>query len=301
MSKRITPKMDIVFKKIFGSVGNEAILKDFLEYILDMKIKDLSLNQSTELLPDLFSGKNSRIDVRAELDDGTKVDIEMQTDKAGFSEERCLQYWSRLYTNDLEKGEQYHELKKTICIWIVDDEVYNEFKEFESTWKMREEKLGIRNHFNKIEIHVIELKKFRKTDIIKPSKKEFWLWFLDYTNERMVEMACLNDDMINEARAQLEKIKSDPDLYMEIVNRQMYDMDQKMIRSRMIEEGMKKGMEKGMKKGMKKGIEKGMEKGMEKGEKKKQLEIAKNMKEKDIDIATIAELTGLTEKEIEKL
>ena len=30
-------KKDIVFKRIFGSKGNEAILKDFLESILDKK------------------------------------------------------------------------------------------------------------------------------------------------------------------------------------------------------------------------------------------------------------------------
>ena len=31
--KRITPQNDIIFKKIFGTKGNEGILKDFLESI----------------------------------------------------------------------------------------------------------------------------------------------------------------------------------------------------------------------------------------------------------------------------
>ena len=37
----ITPKKDIAFKRIFGSKGNEAILKDLLESILDKKIESL--------------------------------------------------------------------------------------------------------------------------------------------------------------------------------------------------------------------------------------------------------------------
>ena len=313
LSQKATPKEDLVFKKLFGSKGNEGILKDFLEYILDIKIKSIKLDLSTEVLPEIYKGKSSRVDVRAELDDNTKVDIEMQVRANGYNEKRCLQYWSKLYTNEIAEGDDYRELKKTICIWIIDGEVYDEFKEFESTWKMKEDKTGISGHFNDIEIHIIELKKFREADIIKPSKKEFWLWFIDHTNEEMVKMAYLTDEKIREARKQLEKITSDKALYMEIVNQQMYEMDQRMIRSieseqaraegmeKGIAEGMEKGIAEGMEKGIAEGMEKGIAEGVEKGEKSKQIEIAKNMKNMQIDTETIAKATGLTKEEIEKL
>ena len=38
---KITPKNDLVFKKIFGAKGNEGILKSFLESILDINIESL--------------------------------------------------------------------------------------------------------------------------------------------------------------------------------------------------------------------------------------------------------------------
>ena len=57
----ITPKKDIVFKKIFGSKGNEGILKDFLESILDLKIDSLTLDVGAELLPDFSDGKLSEL------------------------------------------------------------------------------------------------------------------------------------------------------------------------------------------------------------------------------------------------
>ena len=47
--------------------------------------------------------------------------------------------------------------------------------------------------------------------------------------------------------------------------------------------------------------ETGREEGREEGAKKKSFDIAKRMLEKWIDIETISELTGLTEKEISKL
>ena len=53
--------------------------------------------------------------------------------------------------------------------------------------------------------------------------------------------------------------------------------------------------------GMEKGREEGMAEGVEKGEHNKSIQIAKNMKDKGFDIATISELTKLSFEEIEKL
>ena len=47
--------------------------------------------------------------------------------------------------------------------------------------------------------------------------------------------------------------------------------------------------------------ETGREEGREEGAKQKSFDIAKRMLEKGIDIGTISELTGLTEKEISEL
>ena len=65
---RITPKNDRVFKRLFGNVGSEEILKDFLESILDISIKTVKLGLNTELIADNYDGKDSVLDVRAVLD-----------------------------------------------------------------------------------------------------------------------------------------------------------------------------------------------------------------------------------------
>jgi len=53
--------------------------------------------------------------------------------------------------------------------------------------------------------------------------------------------------------------------------------------------------------GIREGIKEGMEKGMEKGEQKKQIEIARKMREDGISIDTIIKYTGLQSSDIENL
>ena len=71
------------------------------------------------------------------------------------------------------------------------------------------------------------------------------------------------------------------------------------------EEGHKVGKEEGRKEGkeegLKEGKEEGIKEGREEGAKQNSCDIAKRMLEKGIDVETISELTGLTEKEISEL
>ena len=69
----------------------------------------------------------------------------------------------------------------------------------------------------------------------------------------------------------------------------------------MLEEERRLGIEEGFKKGIEQGIEKGIEKGIEQGIKENKIVTAKNMKNKNIDISLISDVTGLSIEEIEKL
>ena len=45
LEKIMTPRNDLVFKKLFGAVGRENIVKDFLEAILNLKIDTVELGK----------------------------------------------------------------------------------------------------------------------------------------------------------------------------------------------------------------------------------------------------------------
>ena len=84
------------------------------------------------------------------------------------------------------------------------------------------------------------MQKFRKNAIIKPRNKEFWLWFIDYTNRERIELGCLENERIKEAREQLKKITSDKALMNQIIAEEMYERDQNAAINRAKEEGMQK-------------------------------------------------------------
>ena len=306
---KITPKRDIVFKRIFGVKGNEGILKDFLEAILDIKIESLELDLATEMIPEFYDGKKSRIDVRTKLSDGTEVNIEMQMDTNKYSEKRCLYYWGKMYSNTLKEKENYKELRKTICIWILNGKKYNEFKEFHSKWKMMNCKYKEEGRFGDIEFHVIELKKLRENDIIEPTRKEFWLWFIDHTSEELVKMASVSNEEIRKAREELNKIRGNEELMHRILLEELAEMDERTYMEDVIEEakeearaeGKAEGRAEGRAEGKAEGKAEGLAEGKAEALAEEKVRTAKSMLEKGLDIELIIEITGLSREKIEEL
>ena len=68
-----------------------------------------------------------------------------------------------------------------------------------------------------------------------------------------------------------------------------------------IEKGFKQGIEQGIEQGIDQGIEQGIEQGIDQGVQKKAREDAKRMITKDYPVEEIADITGLSKKEIEKM
>ena len=102
-------------------------------------------------------------------------------------------------------------------------------------------------------------------------------------------MGCIDNERIKEAREQLEKITSDPEL-MDIIRREdLYASDQTTMMNKAIKEGLEKGREEGRKEGE------------ERGSKKKEAEIAKKLKKMGISIEDITKATDLSKEEIQKL
>jgi predicted transposase/invertase (TIGR01784 family) len=70
-------KSDWVFKRIFSKEGNEDILADLISAILNIEIKKVEI-KNTELTKNMEKQKKSILDIKAELDDKSIVDIELQ-------------------------------------------------------------------------------------------------------------------------------------------------------------------------------------------------------------------------------
>lgn len=173
-------KLDIIFKKVFGDEKNEDIIASFIASLLDIKrerIKKVYI-ENVELPPDQINRKFSRLDLKLNVD-GSIVNVEMQVNNEPDFKDRTLYYWSKLYSEDLKEGEPYGSLRQTICINIINFDLFK-CEDYHSHFKIKEVE---RDELltDKFAIHFFELKKIKSASKKKPM--EDWLNLINAETE----------------------------------------------------------------------------------------------------------------------
>ena len=299
----LDPKMDFVFKNIFGSEKHPNILISFLNATL--KPKDLITEveiKNTDLNKGYIEDKFSRLDVKATTSNNEIINIEIQLKNEYNMIKRSLYYWSKLYSEQLNEGEDYSVLKRTICINILNFK-YLKTRMFHSVYRMKE--IHTNEELSDIEeIHFIEIPKLEDGSDEKDMLVA-WIEFLKNPESEKVRSLEMSVDEIREAKDELIKMSNDD------TQRELYEMRAKTLRDKISalneaeRKGIKKGREEGRKEGIeegrKEGIEEGIKEGIEKGEKNKAIEIAKSLINLGLDKEAISKSTGLDLCEVEKL
>ena len=136
----IPPKIDFVFKHIFGNEKHKQTLISFLSAVLRVPKEELEGLEiiNSELIKNHKKDKKGVLDVRVKTKDGKEIDIEVQILDSGYMAERTLFYWSKMYTQQIESGGKFTDLKKCITINIVDFDVTS-LKKLSSTYHIFED------------------------------------------------------------------------------------------------------------------------------------------------------------------
>ncbi len=264
-NKIIKLKLDIIFKAMFGTAENEQLLANFLSSILEIPRESIKkiIMDNVELIPDNYADKFSRVDLKMQVDDKI-VNVELQINSEPDFAERTLYYWSRIYGSELKSGESYGKLKETICINIVNfnlfdcNEYHSHFKIMEKT---RHEVLT-----NKFGIHFFELKKIGKHPD-KNNHMQLWLQLINAETEEELDMLeNTNVQEINQAIVVLRKLNADEKM------RYLAEMREKSLHDEV------SALEGAKEEGIAEGIQKGMAQGIEKGEKRKEDELIEKMR-----------------------
>ncbi|MGL4522744.1 MAG: Rpn family recombination-promoting nuclease/putative transposase, partial [Bacilli bacterium] len=215
--KRLNPLNDFLFKKLFSEEENKHLLINFLNAILqkEILIEDLEIIRNTKLTRKLLKSKMGDLDVRAKLHDGSIVNIEVQVAPYKHMEKRSLWYWSRLYYDQLEKGQGYEELKRVIAINILDFIMDDEELDFHAVYSIRKNTKHHTQLTDLLEVHIIEMPKFEKyhRPNIELKPLDRWLLFLskNCTKEILMEVMSL-DKHIEEAQKRLDFYAKDPEV-----------------------------------------------------------------------------------------
>ncbi|MBF0158741.1 MAG: Rpn family recombination-promoting nuclease/putative transposase, partial [Magnetococcales bacterium] len=118
----INPKMDLAFRKIFGSDHSHDIVISFLNAMLDLT-GDQTITE-VEILdpyqaPAIVGMKTSILDVRVKDQSGRRYIIEMQLEnRPGFTN-RMLYNLCKSYVGQLQSGQPYHELADVVALAIT--------------------------------------------------------------------------------------------------------------------------------------------------------------------------------------
>ena len=221
--------------------------------------------------PERYNEKGGILDVRATLSDGTKINLEMQMDKFGDIGKRSIFYLSKLYIKSIKAGTMYDDFPKTIVIFITNYTYFRDIEKYHTKWMLAEVD-NVNHKLDNVEIHIIELEKFKaKTPDIE-NKLEQWLSYLDYDRKEWRKMAIQKNDKIKKAEKELQKLTQEQEEYLAELE-EKGRLDRMSIAYAAKKEGLTEAKQ----------------------------ETAKKMLELNLEIEIIEKATGLSKEELLKL
>ncbi len=301
--KLLKPKIDIVFQSLF-SKKNEKITKAFAEAMLDEKVKKITINDDKELFREKPEDKLGILDLELDINDREKVDIEIQLVDRSNIQERLLFYFSKLYYNEVKKGDDYKKAKRVVMVAILDYDfnLTKEIKRMETKWKLREENAKELVLTDKIEIDIIELSKVRaEYEKNKQNKKAQWALFINDPNTKEVKEIMKENEDIEEAVVTVHKMTEDEKMRRLADLREKAILDEKAIRRKGYEDGHEAGYEDGRTEGRAEGRAEGLEKGRTEGKAEERKAILNNLKKMKLSTEEICKILNITTEELEKM
>lgn len=193
---------DVFFKYLLGDVKRKTLTLSFINSILnrteDNVFTDLDFLDK-ELTPIEQDGKVSVLDIRARMNDGTQVNIEVQVCKDPDMARRSLYYWSKMYSGELHEGEPYNKLMQAISINLMDFNAFPEYTSCHHSYHICNDETNDRL-LDDLEMHFIELEKIRIGDIRNLKKSEQWIaYFSNQCSDEEREVLAMSEPAIKEA------------------------------------------------------------------------------------------------------
>ncbi len=292
----LDPKVDFVFKKVFGNQAKPQITIDFLNTMLDLsegkKIVELVFIDPYNN-PESIIDKKSVVDVKCVDQQGRRFIIEMQVVQQKYYPQRSQYYAAHVIARQMELTRAYASLMPVIFVGVLNfNMVYlnanpiNRYcianKTIEPDGAVTLVDDGVLNLFNWT---FIELKKFDKPLEACITLTDKWLYLLQNANQLQQIPDSLGD---NNSMYEALDLLSHAALTSEEREAYFHERDRMMQQYDQIETAKEIA------------LAEGMEKGMEKGKQEAMIMLAKNMLKK-FALEEVAEITGLSLDELKKL
>ena len=271
--KQLIPlKFDLVFKKVFGDENDLQPIRCLLKRILNIEPKEINILNS-EIIGKPYKDKNVNVDLIVTLEDNTHIMIEINTDVNSALIDRNFFYLCRVISKNLRPSISYNELNKHIQINF-------DFKGSHKKAIMHYKILSLETNeilTDKLEIVRIDVPyfstKWYNTGKKGLTEKERFIALFNVSNKETAKNISNGDKDMGEILKKIEECSCDE----EIIG--AYDAE--FHRNEIERLGKMYAKEEGILESKK--------------------EIALKMLEKNMDLNTISEITGLTKEEIKNL
>ncbi len=274
----VNPFTDFGFKKIFGSEESKPLLISFLNDLLPLKNKIISLEfKNIEKLGLLEEDRRAIFDIYCRDEKNQEFIVELQRAKQEHFQDRAAYYASFLIQDQAKKGKWDFELTPIYFIGILDFSLASfpdgNYLHFGQITDIHSQQVM----FEKLNFIYIEMAKFKKAESELSSHLEWWLYFLRELVTFDEVPTEFQGDIIENA-FELAKLAN-----MTHEDRHAYELSLKYYRDfiNVIDTAKKEGKEEGEKKGKR--------------------EAAKVLKENNVDLSLITAATGLSAEEIKQL
>ncbi len=329
----INPKIDFAFKKIFGNEQHKEILISFLNAMLyegQPTIQDLEILDPYNA-PKISGLKDTFLDVKARLDSGDQVIIEMQVLAVESFGKRVLYNVAKTYSAQLKPKEDYTRLNPVIGLTITDFKMFSdaEVSGVLSRFSLYDQHNGVEYPVKDIELVFVELPKFDKPLSALQTLTDKWLYFMQYASELeevpplmkdepAIEQAFQVANRVNLSQSELDELEKreffvrDMHRLVEVAERKAQERGYQKGRQTGIEQGRQEGIEQGRQEGVEQGrqegveqgrqegVEQGRQEGVEQGRQQEKLNLARQLLD-ILDDDIISQKTGLSLDEVKQL
>lgn len=184
MKKYLDPKADLTFKKIFGE--HKDLLISLLNALLpldeDEQVQEVEY-LTPELVPDIYLGKHSIVDVRCKDTKGRQFLVEMQMLWTPAFQKRVLFNASKAFVRQLDKKCMFELLQPVYSLNLVNEIFMKDYPDefihnYNIVHDLHNDKVIEGLHFT-----FIELPKFQPHTILEKKMAILWLKFLTEINE----------------------------------------------------------------------------------------------------------------------
>jgi predicted transposase/invertase (TIGR01784 family) len=334
----INPFTDYGFKRLFGTEANKPLLIDFLNQLLPQKHRIADLHYArTEHLGLNEMDRKAVFDVYCVSQTGDRFIVELQKARQLYFKDRSIFYASFPVQEQGQTGDWNFKLAAVYAVAILNFVLPEHESQTDVVSVVQLKDQHGRVFYDKLTFIYLEMPKFTKTVSQLVTQADKWQYLfnnLDRLQQRPLELkesiferlfdAAEVAKFSKEERDRYEQsLKSYRDLknvldfaemkaleegieqgFQRGVEQGMQRGIQKGIEQGVqqgIQQGIEKGVQQGLEKGMQQGIEKGLEKGIQQGVQQKAIETARRALALGLPTADVAELTGLTEEDIQSL